>query len=407
MKKILIIIGGHLSNAPRPYKEASALSDIGYDVEVFGIWSDKKMIGRDLLLMKEQRWKFSPIIDLCAQNIFGTFKLRLLNRIAKTNYQRFGAFSPELLGCSPHVMLAYARRANADLTIVHSELGLWIGSQLLNEGFIVGVDFEDWFSEDLLPKSRMTRPISHLKLLESQLIQTCKYCLTTSDAMADAMADAYEAPKPTVVYNAFPWAERNSLDGEILDRKNLNLLSLHWFSQTIGPGRGLDVLFKSLSFIDQPIEIHLRGNHPERYHQWLKCSIPDGWGDYVFVHPTVPNSELLSRIAEHDVGLALETSDIPSRNFTVTNKLFQYLQAGLAIIATNTAGQREIISRFPGCGELVVNNSPVILAKAVSKFLDDHSSLAAAKERSLAAAREMSWENQLNRLSIALERINE
>jgi hypothetical protein len=66
------------------------------------------------------------------------------------------------------------------------------------------VDFEDWFSEDLLPSARLTRPISQLKKLEARLIRECFYCLTTSNAMAEAMAKAYQAPKATVIYNSFP-----------------------------------------------------------------------------------------------------------------------------------------------------------------------------------------------------------
>lgn len=68
-----------------------------------------------------------------------------------------------------------------------------------------------------------------------------------------------------------------------------------------------------------------------------------GWEPVVqvFIHPTVPNSQLLSRIAEHDIGLALETPEIQSRNLTITNKVFQYLQAGLAVIATDTIGSEK------------------------------------------------------------------
>ena len=31
MAKILILIGGHLCNAPRPYKEANTLANAGFD----------------------------------------------------------------------------------------------------------------------------------------------------------------------------------------------------------------------------------------------------------------------------------------------------------------------------------------------------------------------------------------
>ena len=36
MAKILILIGGHLCNAPRPYKEVNTLANAGYEVIVGG-----------------------------------------------------------------------------------------------------------------------------------------------------------------------------------------------------------------------------------------------------------------------------------------------------------------------------------------------------------------------------------
>ncbi len=292
-------------------------------------------------------------------------------------------------------MFKAAYQTRADLTIVHSEAGLWAGDRLLDEGFRVGVDFEDWFSEDLLPKDRVTRPIAKLKRLESRLLRDCVYCLTTSHALAEAMSTTYQTRRPTIIYNTFPLADRRFIDGQMHDRKHPHLPSLHWFSQTIGPGRGLEMLFQALPLLSIPVEIHLRGNCPAHYRQWLDSLIPEEWRDRVFIHPTVPNAELISRIAEHDVGLALESSSIPSRNLTITNKLFQYLQAGLAIVATNTAGQREVFSKFPGIGQLISEKDPEALAYALKELLGNPAVLATAKAASLEAAQtQYCWEKQ-------------
>lgn len=399
MAKILILIIGHLCNAPRPQKEAETLANAGHEVTVRGFWFDPGFVKRDRILMTNKKWRFEPIVDFQPTYRLKNWGIRLQGRLAKERFRRFGTFSPALLGYGAKAMLTAARQARADLTIVHSEAGLWVGNQLLDEGFRVGVDFEDWFSEDLLPADRTTRPIAHLKALESRLLRDCTYCITTSDALAEALAEAYQILKPTVIYNAFPWAERSQMDRQKRDRQNLNLPSLHWFSQTIGPGRGLETLFEALSYLKTPVEIHLRGNYPESYCQWLEPLVSSAWRDRLFIHPTVPNAELLSRIAEHDIGLALESTDIPSRNLTVTNKLFQYLQAGLAVIATDTAGQREILSQQPMLGRLISNNNPLVLAQALEDLLQVPDKLSAAKAASLQAAEEQfCWERQANKL---------
>ncbi|MBD2508830.1 glycosyltransferase [Nostoc muscorum FACHB-395] len=400
MAKIIILIGGHICTAPRPQKEAETLANAGHDVTVHGFWFNPALVERDQLLITNKKWRFAPIIDFQPTRKFHNWAIRFQGRIAKEKYLRFGMFSPDLLGYGTKAMLKAARKANADLTIIHSEGGLWVGNQLLNKGFRVGVDFEDWFSEDLLPEARATRPIAQLKLLESRLAKECRYCLTTSHALAAALAKAYQVREPTVIYNAFPWSERSQIDHQKRDRQNLNLPSLHWFSQTIGPGRGLEILFQSLPNINIPLEIHLRGNYPESSRQWLEPLIPDKWRDRLFIHPTVPNTELLSRIAEHDIGLALEYNHIPSRNLTVTNKLFQYLQAGLAVIATDTAGQREILSKYPGIGHLIPSNNPIALAQAINELLCNPDKLNTAKAVSLQAfQKQFCWERQVDRFN--------
>ncbi len=404
MAKILILIGAHLCTAPRPQKEAETLANAGHNVTVRGFWFDSELVERDRLLMTNKKWRFEPIIDFQPTHHLRSLGIRLQGRLAKERFQRFGTFAPALLGYGAKAMLTAARQARADLTIVHSEAGLWAGNQLLDEGFCVGVDFEDWFSEDLLPEARATRPIAKLKALESRLARDCTYCLTTSHAMAEALAEAYQAPKPTVIYNSFPWAEREQIDHQKRDRQNLNLPSLHWFSQTIGPGRGLETLFQALPHLTIPVEIHLRGNYPESARQWLEPLVPPEWRDRIFIHPTVPNGELLSRIAEHDIGLALEYTDIPSRNLTVTNKLFQYLQAGLAVIATDTAGQREILSQKPAIGQLIPSNNPVALAQALKELACEPEKLTLAKAASVQAAKEQfCWEKQSQCLLLTAE----
>jgi glycosyltransferase involved in cell wall biosynthesis len=55
-------------------------------------------------------------------------------------------------------------------------------------------------------------------------------------------------------------------------------------------------------------------------------------------------------IADHDIGLALEDASIVNRDLTITNKILQYLNAGLAVVATPTAGQREVLAEDADAG---------------------------------------------------------
>jgi glycosyltransferase involved in cell wall biosynthesis len=408
MARILILIGGHLCTAPRPQKEAAALADAGHDVLVVGLWFDAALVDRDqqlypaiLDLDHVPFWRFQPLLDFrgldwrqkCQRS-----GIRIQAKLAHQLFQRAQILSPVLLGYGAKAMLRFARNYHADLTIVHSEAGLWVGQQLQQQGYRVGVDFEDWFSQDLLPAAQAKRPIAWIKSLEATLARSCHYCLVPSQAMATAIAIAYQSRTPTVVYNAFPVNRARVDPSKNHDRIDQLTPSLHWFSQTIGPGRGLETLLAALPDIQGSIQIHLRGNCPPAYRTWLIDQVPEGWHDRIFVHDPVANQELPARIAEHDIGLALETVTIPSRNLTVTNKFFQYLEAGLAVIATNTAGQREVLQACPQAGQLIASDDARSLAQAINHWVQHPGKLAIAQQAATQVSAVLAWQTQADRL---------
>jgi glycosyltransferase involved in cell wall biosynthesis len=401
MARILILIGGHLCTAPRPQKEAEALALAGHDVMVAGVWFEPQLVARDQSLCDAKSWQFQPILDfrgITTRQKLIQLKVRLQVKFARAAFRRWKRCSVGLLGYGAVEMLQFAQNYRADLTIVHSEAGLWVGQQLLQQGYRIGVDFEDWFSQDLLPKAQTQRPIAWLKTLEATLARNCHYCLVPSQAMAMAIATAYDCPIPTVVYNAFPIYYQQLSQAITHDRSDRITPSLHWFSQTIGPGRGLETLFKALPLIQGLIQIHLRGNCPPAYQTWLQDQLPADWRDRFFVHDTVNNQELPARIAEHDIGLALETATIPSRDLTVTNKIFQYLEAGLAIIATDTTGQKEVLQICSLAGQLVASDDAPSLAAAINHWIAHPDQLAIAKQAATRADEALNWKTQADRL---------
>ncbi|MEM9137654.1 MAG: glycosyltransferase, partial [Cyanobacteria bacterium P01_F01_bin.42] len=382
MATISIFIGAHLCTAPRPQKEAQTLAAAGHQVTVYGIWFDPELVERDRKLVANQPYRFQPLLDFRPGRRRVSLGVRSQARLSREVFRRWGVFSSPLLGYGARAMVRQVKNSSADLNIFHSEAGLWAASKLIHQNYLIGVDFEDWFSEDLLPSARKTRPVEQIRQFERTLMRGCQFKLTTSHAMASAMADEFETAPPTVIYNTFP-----KEDGALYVNPDPGPLKLHWFSHTIGPGRGLETLFKALPHLSTPVEIHLRGNYPDSSRRWMEPLIPGKWRSNLFIHPLVSNSELPQRIAEHDIGLALETPFCRSRNLTVTNKLFQYLQSGLAAIATATDGQKEILSQHPNVGTLVPCDQEFALAQAIESYAHDRSRLLKAKQAAFDTAR--------------------
>jgi glycosyltransferase involved in cell wall biosynthesis len=254
---------------------------------------------------------------------------------------------------------------------------------------------EDWFSEDLPEDARRTRPIRLLASLERSLLSSGAHTTCTSKSMSDALAAAYGCRPPTVVYNAFPWSERERLDGLRLDRTSSSVPSIHWYSQTIGPDRGLETLFAAFSFVEHEAEVHIRGTAVPGFPELLVASAPPGWRPRIHFHDPVENHLLLSRIAEHDIGFAGEVTGIRSRDLTVTNKVLHYLLGGLAVVASDTSGQREVAASSNAAVRLFAGGAPRSLATRLDELLADPRELARGRSDALHLAKEIyCWEQQ-------------
>jgi len=119
------------------------------------------------------------------------------------------------------------------------------------------------------------------------------------------------------------------------------------------------------------------------------------------VHGLVENEELLSRIAEHDLGFAGELSEPPSRNLTITNKFFQYLQAGLAVVASDTVGQVEGASEAKGAILNFRSGESISLAEKVGGLLRDRGALQKMRQSAWNAGARLTWENESQRILAA------
>ena len=106
------------------------------------------------------------------------------------------------------------------------------------------------------------------------------------------------------------------------------------------------------------------------FENWLAHRVPEAWRGRIMVHGLVSYSELLSRITEHDIGFAGETPLIRNKDLTVSNKILQYLLGGLAVVASDTSGQREVARGAPGGVFLYPSRDAHAWRRALTPFLD-------------------------------------
>lgn len=383
MARIAIYIGRHLCTAPRALKEADALAAGGHSVSVHGYHWDPSLVARDAKLIRHRNWTFEPYAKGTSYQVVTWAMERLRHRIARFLYIWTGIVRPSVFGYGAIAMRRHALRNRADLTILHSETGLWTRPYLRNEGLRTGVDFEDWFSHDLSPAQQVGRPVKQLEMLETTAVNEDEYRITTSKGLSHALRGELARTGPSVVYNTLEFEEPTT--PPVCDLGTP--VAIHWFSQTIGPSRGLETLFAALPKVQGNWRLSLRGDDPIGFGVSLRDTLPSILRDRVEILPTVPMVELSRETANFDIGLSLEVSTIPSRDLTITNKIFQYLHSGLAIVASETAGSREILEAAPECGWLCDTTDQNALANLLSHLLQTPRIIERARLASLQAAR--------------------
>jgi glycosyltransferase involved in cell wall biosynthesis len=385
--RILIVTNGHLARNPRVVKEAETLGRAGYDVTVLQVRNHPPSEPLDAGLIAGAPYR-REAVDLLPGWSRGMmpFARRLLQSGARRACVRWRLQTPEALGPA-RSLLSRARRIPADLTIVHNAVAHWVGIELMREGRRVAADIEDWHSEDLLPVDRERGPLDLMRRIERTLLRACVYTTTTSEALAAGLFARYQGRRPKVVTNSFPLQPLDPF------HPPGHPPAFFWFSQTIGPGRGLEAFLSAWPKGRHPSRLVLLGAIDEAYRRRLLEMVPATFRPMISILPPVPPRDLPDVIARHDIGLALEESEILSRDLTITNKILQYLNAGLAVLASDTAGQREVLASGAAAGRLIRLNEPVQLISAMDSLLADAKSLDTARRSARELARRRySWE---------------
>lgn len=191
-------------------------------------------------------------------------------------------------------------------------------------------------------------------------------------------------PNHQVILNSFPAAEFKQPLSGISD----NPVKLVWFSQTIGPGRGLEQVFEAAQLYPG-MEFHLIGNPKPNYLDRFQLS-PN-----IQLHPIMSQAALHEFLNTMDIGLALEPQDADlNRDICLTNKFLAYAQAGLYILATDTQGQRQFIESLDyKVGEIMATE----LSEALKKIDKDQLSLSYKVHR-WEQAKAFSWEAEQKKL---------
>lgn len=174
-----------------------------------------------------------------------------------------------------------------------------------------------------------------------------------------------------------------------------------------GPVR---MLFQGQFFFDRNIEAavrcmpRLRGNATLTLQGWgeaelsLRALVAElGLEDCVEFIPPCGPLEVVESARGYDCGLILHKPLNLNHRFSSPNKLFDYLGAGLAVVAPSLPVFDEVIGSA-GCGGIFSHDGDPSLCSVLEQLASDRSALEALKAKAVAACSSYSWAVQAERL---------
>jgi len=376
-QNICIVSSGTISGGPRVEKEADALAEAGFNVEVLVCHTEPFREKWDREMAATKRWRLSAVQGQWGNfsGIFNRVRSNIRQKKAMLRYEQ-GEHDfpiPEWAYCRFFSeLLSLGKKRPADLYIAHNLAALPVAHELARQAQArLAFDIEDDHYGEFTPEQYQSSAAKITLHIEKKYYPRCDYLTASSEAIANAVQERCMVEKPLVIHNVFPLALRDSIDGKTKDRRGPSL-SLYWYSQVAGPGRGLEDIFNAASMIKGEYQIHIRGDiDPKFQSELIGLAQSSPIVDRVHFHAQVPPSQLMSRTVEHDIGLALEPGLSQNRNLCLTNKFFFYLLAGLPVVATSTDGQKQLMSSQSKMGELYSPGDYKRLAQIIQKFIDN------------------------------------
>lgn len=396
--KIVLITSGQPALNPRLVKEADALAGSGYQVTVIYQYWTYWGTEIDKELLPKKKWKAVCVGGSPKENKALYWTTRIQYKAAKILVKYVGfkfKLAERTIGRCTFLLLKEALLHPADLYIAHNLAALPVAVLAAQKNKVkCGFDAEDFHRNET--SDDPTHPDVLLKsFLEEKYISKTDYLTASSWPITRLYQKLFPGKKITTVLNAFPVVKEVSLPIVKKDK----LLKLFWFSQTIGLDRGLQDILSALKFSeDKLVELHLLGfinNEISRRIDTIIAGLAFQKKPVIVFHQPINPDQLPIFTSQFDVGLALEPNYPLNRDICLTNKIFTYLQAGLAIIASDTVAQKQFINENPGLGFCYEKGNTQQLAAILKRYVEEPDLLRNTKKKSYQAARlSLNWETE-------------
>lgn len=247
-----------------------------------------------------------------------------------------------------------------------------------------------------------TNGASHVKKMlrrhvEALGMRFVAHTIAVSPSICDWYATRYRTEEVSLVMNCPPFFEKRKSD---YLRNHFDLSAdktVFLYQGIMRPGRGIEGLVAALEKLPEDAVLVLLG-YGDDFDEWYERSLTS---PRLFVHPAVPFEEVLEVTSSADCGISFMADTCLSHRFALPNKLFEFIQARIAVIVSPTIDQSNLV-REAEVGLVCDGFDEAAIRRACEEFMNGMSGdLEGNLDR---AAQVYSWQSQEDNLLKAYAR---
>ncbi len=375
--KVAMHVLGTARSDVRVMRAATSLTDAGFAVIVVDIESEYKQ-------------QTENIHNICVKHV------KVSSSFIVTRFRRWAVVKALLLFIHSTLRLL---QTPADIYHAHDVTALpacYIAARLRRKPLI--------FDAHELPLSELDG--AHRRWLRvlltpllSHMISSCAGGIGASPFYSKVLRAQYHVPNVILTRNV-PRYQTVAKSDRL--RQHLGLspeVRIALYQGNLQPDRTLDSLVRAARFLEPTIVIVMMGNNTGATQAQLETLIAsEGVANRVKIIPPVPYEELLDWTASADIGLIVYFPHCSQNmKLCLPNKLFEFLMAGLPVLASQLAAVSEVIRTY-NVGRLVSSPTPADIGAAINSMLADRNALERMHHNALCAAKEFCWEKESQHL---------
>lgn len=254
------------------------------------------------------------------------------------------------------------------------------GAKLIYDAHEVSTDRAGWKNK------------KYWEFVEGILIRKADEVITTNLTRAEYFKEHYHIPLPKIIKNVPPF---QTVTSKNLIREILGIsdeVPIILYQGGLQADRGLENMVKMMQNIEFG-ELVFLGNGSMK--EELKKMVVDlKVQNKVHFIDAVPNEDLLNYTASATIGLQLLLNTCFNHYSACSNKLNEYMMAGIPVIASDFPEIRRIVEKYE-VGYLVDPENVEEITEYVKGLLNNQTKLAEFKKNTVLAAQNNKWENEI------------